>query len=62
MEWVSSRAGNFVRRQFTVQASLWGKPGLTRDMMVLMVPPRANRDVSPESAAQDFSASKRSSD
>ncbi|WP_369726722.1 glycosyltransferase family 39 protein [Bradyrhizobium sp. LLZ17] len=62
MEWVSSRAGNFVRREFTVQASLWGKSGLARDVVVLMVPPRANRDVSPESAAQDFSASKRSSD
>jgi len=62
MESVSSRAGNFVRRDFTVQASLWGKPGLVRDVVVLMVPPRANGDVSPESAAQDFSASKRSSD
>jgi len=60
MEWVSSRAGNVVRREFTVQASLWGKPGLTRDVVVLMVPPRANGDAAPESAAQDFSASKRS--
>jgi hypothetical protein len=60
MEWVSSRAGNVVRREFTVQASLWGKPGLTRDVVVLMVPPRANGDAEPESAAQDFSASKRS--
>ena len=43
-----------------MQASLWGRPGLTRDVIVLMVPPRANRGASPESAAQDFSASKRS--
>jgi 4-amino-4-deoxy-L-arabinose transferase-like glycosyltransferase len=54
MEFVSARAGTFVRREFTVQASLWGRPGLSRDVIVLMVPPRAN------SAAQDFSASRRS--
>jgi hypothetical protein len=60
MEWVSSQAGHFVRREFTVQASLWGEPGLTRDVVVLMVPPRANGGASPKAAAQDFSASKRS--
>ncbi|WP_368367110.1 glycosyltransferase family 39 protein [Bradyrhizobium commune] len=59
MEGVSSRAGNYVRRQFTVQASLWGRPGVTRDVVVLMVPPRASDGAWPESAAQDFSASKR---
>jgi len=61
MEFVSSRAGSFVRREFTVQASLWGRPGLTRNVVVLMVPPRTNGTL-PESAAQDFSASKRSLD
>ena len=60
MEWVSSRAGNFVRREFTVQASLWGKPGLTRDVVILMVLPRGSSGASPESFAQDFSAGKRS--
>jgi hypothetical protein len=45
MEFVSSRAG----REFTVQASLWGKPGLTRNVIVLMVPPRANSDAPPQS-------------
>ncbi|WP_194468470.1 glycosyltransferase family 39 protein [Bradyrhizobium sp. CCBAU 53340] len=60
MEFVSSRAGNYVRREFTVQASLWGRQGLTRNVVVLMVPPRANGGTSPESAADDFSASKRS--
>ena len=59
MEWVSSRAGTVVRREFTVQASLWGRPGLSRDVVVLMVPPRANGSASPEDTAQDFSASKR---
>lgn len=62
MEWVSSRAGTFVRREFTVQASLWGWPGLSRDVVVLMVPPHASSDASPGSAAQDFSAGKRGLD
>ncbi|SFI35101.1 4-amino-4-deoxy-L-arabinose transferase [Bradyrhizobium sp. Gha] len=56
MDSVSSRAGNSVRREFTVQASLWGRSGVKRNVIVLMVPP----DASPESAAQDLSASKRS--
>lgn len=60
MESVSARAGSFVRREFTVQASLWGRPGLSRDVIVLMVPPRASSGASPESVAQEFSASKRS--
>lgn len=58
MEWVSSRAEHFVKREFTVQATLWGKPGLTREVVVLMVPPRANT-ATPESAADDFSANRR---
>ncbi|MGY4237509.1 4-amino-4-deoxy-L-arabinose transferase-like glycosyltransferase [Bradyrhizobium sp. USDA 4449] len=58
MESVSSRAGNCVRREFTVQASLWGRSGVRRHVIALMVPP----DASPESAAQDLSASKRSLD
>jgi len=58
MEWVSARAGLFVRREFTVQASLWGRPGVSRNVVVLMVPPQANG--APKSAAQDFSANKRS--
>jgi hypothetical protein len=66
MEWVSSRAENFVKREFTVQATLWGKPGLTREVVVLMVPPRgrsaAPRSAAPESAAEDFSASRRAAE
>ncbi|KGT75922.1 membrane protein [Bradyrhizobium japonicum] len=61
MESVSVRADHFVRRQFTVQATLWGKPGLTRDVLVLIVPPRTS-SATPESAAQDFSASRRPTD
>ncbi|WP_439410071.1 glycosyltransferase family 39 protein [Bradyrhizobium sp. DASA03076] len=62
MEWVSSRAGTFVRREFTVQASLWGRPGLSRDVVVLMVPPRASGEAPPEISAEEFGASKRSPD
>jgi 4-amino-4-deoxy-L-arabinose transferase-like glycosyltransferase len=63
LDWVSPRAGPFVRREFTVQTSLWGRPGLTREMVVLMVPPRPDSEVSaPESAADEFSASKRAVD
>jgi hypothetical protein len=61
MEWVSARAAHFVRREFTVQASLWGTPGLTRDVVVLMVPP-AGRGTKPQSAADDFSASRRAAE
>lgn len=58
MESLSSRAGHSVRREFTVQASLWGKPGLTRRVVMLMVPPRGS-SATPESAADDFSANRR---
>jgi len=61
MKSVTARAGGFVRREFTVQASLWGRPGVSREVVVLMVPPRAN-DTPLESTAQEFSASKRSLD
>nr|WP_082905855.1 glycosyltransferase family 39 protein [Bradyrhizobium centrolobii] len=61
MDRVSARAGHFVRREFAVQATLWGKPGVTRELIVLMVPPRASSDSAPESTADDFSASRRTS-
>nr|WP_240536170.1 glycosyltransferase family 39 protein [Bradyrhizobium cosmicum] len=61
MEWVSGRAGHFILREFTVQARLWGQPGVTRDVIVMMVPPRA-RSTTPENAAEDFSASGRATD
>ena len=61
MEWVSSRAEHFVKREFTVHANLWGKPGLTRDVIVLIVPPRGTSTV-PESAADEFSASRRAAE
>lgn len=61
MEWVSSRAGHVVRREFTMQATLWGRPGLTREVVVLMVRPRGMRTI-PKSAADDFSASRRGSE
>ncbi|TYO63700.1 glycosyltransferase family 39 protein [Bradyrhizobium hipponense] len=58
MEWVAAQEGHVVRREFTVQASLWGWPGLTREVIVLMAPPGGSGAV-PESAADDFSASRR---
>jgi len=61
MESVSSRAEHFVKRELTAQATLWGKPGLTREVVVLMVPPHG-KSAAPESAAEDFSASKRTAD
>lgn len=61
MEGVSSRAEHFVKREFTVQAMLWGKPGLTREVVVLMVPPRG-RSSAPEGAAEEFSASRRAAE
>lgn len=39
MEWVSARGGHFVRREFTVRASLWSQPGLSREVIVLMALP-----------------------
>ncbi|WBL82666.1 glycosyltransferase family 39 protein [Bradyrhizobium xenonodulans] len=58
MEWVSGRAEHFVKREFTVQATLWGRAGVTRDLVVLMVPPSGGR-TAPESAADEFSSSSR---
>ncbi|RXH25023.1 membrane protein [Bradyrhizobium nanningense] len=61
MELASSRTGHFVRREFTVQATLWGRPGLSREVVVLMVRPRGIRMI-PKSAADDFSASRRATE
>jgi NADH:ubiquinone oxidoreductase subunit F (NADH-binding) len=61
MEWVSARAGPSVKREFPVRATLWGRPGVGRDVVVLMVPPRM-KNGAPESAADDFSASRRAID
>ncbi|WP_441236995.1 glycosyltransferase family 39 protein [Bradyrhizobium sp. 930_D9_N1_4] len=61
MEWVSARAGHVVKRELAVQAALWGRPGVTRELVVLMVPPRAG-SAAPESAADDFSASRRAAE
>ncbi|MCK1541377.1 glycosyltransferase family 39 protein [Bradyrhizobium sp. 179] len=58
MEWASSKVERVVRREFTVQANLWGLPGLARQVIVLMVPPRGSGPAH-EGAADDFSASRR---
>jgi hypothetical protein len=57
MAWVSRRVGHVVRRELTVRASLWGRPGLAREVVVLMVPPSDSK--APASAADDFSANRR---
>ncbi|MBR0957637.1 glycosyltransferase family 39 protein [Bradyrhizobium japonicum] len=60
MGWVSPRVGHLVRREFTVRASLWGRPGLAREVVVLMALPQGSPV--PASAADDFSASRRGSE
>jgi hypothetical protein len=44
-----------------VQAQLWGRPGLTREVVVLMVPPPGS-GAAPEGVADDFSASRRATE
>ncbi|BBO07279.1 MULTISPECIES: glycosyltransferase family 39 protein [Bradyrhizobium] len=61
MAWASSQTGHFVRREFTVRATLWGRPGLSREVVALIVRPRGMRMI-PKSAADDFSASRRGSE
>jgi hypothetical protein len=43
-----------------VQAKLWGRPGVTRHVVALIVPPGTS--TAPASAADDFSASRRGAD
>lgn len=59
LEWVSARGGRFVRREFTVQASLWGRLRVSREVIVLMALPQERPATS---AADDFSASRRGTD
>src|SRR3954470_3962753 len=61
MDGVAGRAGHFVKREFMVQAQLWGRSGLTREVVVLMVPPRGS-GAAPEGVADDFSASRRATE
>ncbi|MBR0777860.1 glycosyltransferase family 39 protein [Bradyrhizobium diazoefficiens] len=62
MDWLEPRTSRSVRREFTVQASLWGRPGLSREVVVLMVPPGSAETTVPQSSADDFSASKRTTE
>ncbi|MET4444823.1 4-amino-4-deoxy-L-arabinose transferase-like glycosyltransferase [Bradyrhizobium sp. GM2.2] len=61
MDSVAGRAGHFIRRELIIQAQLWGRPGLTREVFVLMVPPRGS-GAAPEGIADDFSASRRATE
>lgn len=54
MEGVAGKAGRFVRREFVARATLWGRPGITREVVVLLVPPRADTSSDAESAAIAF--------
>jgi 4-amino-4-deoxy-L-arabinose transferase-like glycosyltransferase len=58
LRWVSAKAGHGVRRDVTLHASLWGTRGVHRDVVILMVP-RDDAILAPESSADDFSASRR---
>jgi len=44
-----------------VRATLWGRPGLTREVVALLMRPRGMRMI-PKSSADDFSASRRGSE
>jgi 4-amino-4-deoxy-L-arabinose transferase-like glycosyltransferase len=59
MERTSARAAHFVRREFSLQAELLGRAGVTRKLISLLVPPQEDGSKPPASAADDFSASKR---
>ncbi|OSJ15508.1 hypothetical protein BST63_24955 [Bradyrhizobium canariense] len=61
MDSVAGRAEHFIRRELIIQAQLWGRPGLTREVVVLMVPPRGS-GAAPEGIADDFSASRRATE
>ncbi|MCP3465362.1 glycosyltransferase family 39 protein [Bradyrhizobium sp. CCGUVB23] len=59
MEQTSARAGDFVRREFSLQAALLGRGGVSRKLVVLLVPPHDDGHNPPASNADDFSASRR---
>ncbi len=59
MEGVAAKAGRFVRREFVARATLWGRPGITGEVVVLLVPPRADTSSDGESAAIAFGDSQR---
>jgi hypothetical protein len=62
MEMTSARASRFVRSEFTVQSTLLGKPGASRHVIALIVPPQIEDVITPipgTSNAEDFSASRR---
>jgi hypothetical protein len=58
----AARAWRFRRSEFVVQSSLLGKPGATRGVTALIVPPRVEDIIAPSFApsnAEDFSANRR---
>lgn len=59
INWVAASAGTVVHRELTLQTALWGRPGVGRDVVFLLVPPSGETAPPPESAADDFSASRR---
>ena len=62
MERTSARASRFVRSEFAVQSTLLGRPGATRHVIALIVPPLAEELITPTpgtSKAEDFSANRR---
>jgi 4-amino-4-deoxy-L-arabinose transferase-like glycosyltransferase len=62
MEMTSARASRFVRSEFAVQSTLLGRPGATRHVIALIVPPLTEELITPPpgtSNAEDFSANRR---
>jgi 4-amino-4-deoxy-L-arabinose transferase-like glycosyltransferase len=58
----AARASRFRRSEFVVQSSLLGKPGATRGVTALIVPPHVEDIIAPSFApsnAEDFSANRR---
>ena len=65
IEWMgtsAARATRFVRFEFVVRSTLLGRPGATRRVVAVIVPPRIEEGTTPmpgTSNAQDFSANRR---
>jgi hypothetical protein len=57
----ASRATNLFRSEFDAQATLLGRPGRTRRVVLLIVPP--SRETAPvQPGVEDFSSSRRTRD
>lgn len=56
LEWtgrMAAHAGNYVKREFSVQSSLFGIPGIKRNLVAFLVAPRREPDDAPSSLVND---------